>query len=94
MTWVRIGADAAHLHVTVAHSLRLHGGFSVPWSAITAEPDRFPIMILMPDVVRLTFAHDPDRPMLVWYPLFQQLSAASQGRLMLADGPASTSAVA
>jgi hypothetical protein len=66
----------------------------VPLSAITADPDRFPLMILRPDVVRLTFARDLDWPMLVWYPLFDRLSAASQGGLKLADGPARTQAVA
>jgi hypothetical protein len=85
MTWVKIGADHAYLHVKLVYSLRLRGGFSVPLSAVTAEPDRFPLMILKPDVVRLTFARDPDRPMLVWYPLFDRLSAASQGRLKLAQ---------
>jgi hypothetical protein len=85
MTRVKIGADSGYLHVKLVYPSRPRGGFSVPLGEITAEPDRFPLMILAPDVVRLSFASDPGRPMLVWYPLFERLSAATQGRLKLPD---------
>jgi hypothetical protein len=49
-------------------------------------PDRFPLMILAPDVIRLTFERDPGRPMLVGRLLFDRLLAASGGRLKVADG--------
>ena len=84
MTRVKIGADHRYLHVNVVYSLRFRGDFSVPLSEITAEPDRFPLMILAPDVVRLDLAGDRSRPILVWYPLFERLSAATGGRLELA----------
>lgn len=84
MTWVKVGVDHAHLHVAIVGSLRTRGGFSVPLGDVTAEPDRFPLMILAPGVVRLTFARDPGRPMLVRPPVFAGLAAASQGRLKLA----------
>lgn len=83
MTWVKVGVDHAHLHVAIVGSLRTRGRFSVPLGEVTAEPDRFPLLIPTPGV-RLTFARDPGRPMLVRPPVFARLSAASQGRLALA----------
>ncbi len=93
MTWVKIGADPCYLHVKLFHTLRFRDGFSVPLSEITAEPDRFPLMILAPDVVRLDLAGDRSRPMLVWYPLFERLSAATKGSLKLADTAARPSPI-
>ena len=86
MTFVKIGADHRYLHVKLVYSPRFRGGFSVPLNEITADADRFPLMVLAPDVVRLSFARDPARPMLVWFPLFDRLNAAAQGRLELAGG--------
>ena len=85
MTWVKIGADHKYLHVRILYSARFRGGFSVPLSDITAQPDRFPLMILAPDVVRLTFARDPSRPMLVPKLLFERLG----GRLSVIGYPLS-----
>jgi hypothetical protein len=85
MTWVKVGADHAHLHVAFAYTLG-NARFSVPLEEITAVPDRFPLMILAPDVIRLTFERDPGRPMLVGRLLFDRLSAASGGRLKVAGG--------
>jgi hypothetical protein len=93
MTWVKIGADHQYLHVKLAYSLRSRSDFSVPLSEITAEPDRFPLMVLAPDVVRLDFAGDRSRPMLVWYPLFKRLSAATEGNLKLPDTAARPSPI-
>lgn len=86
MTWVKVGADPAYLHVGFVYALGDRAKFSVPLEEITAVPDRFPLMVLSPDVIRLTFARDPGRPMLVWRLLFDRLSAASQGRLKVAGG--------
>src|SRR5688572_19930539 len=40
MTWVKVGADQAHLHVAFAYTLG-SARFSVPLEEITAVPDRF-----------------------------------------------------
>ena len=76
MTWVKLGVDHRHLHVSVLGALGAGAAFSVPLEEVTAEPDRFPMMILAPDVIRLTFARDRTRPMLVWPHVFARLSAA------------------
>ena len=93
MTWVKIGADQRYLHVKLVYSTRFRDGFSVPLNEITAEPDRFPLMVLAPDVVRLSLAGDRSRPMLVSYLLFERLSAATQGGLKLGDAAAKPSSI-
>jgi hypothetical protein len=86
MTWVKVGADDTYLHVRVFGSMISRGSFSVPLSEVTAEAARFSVMILAPDVIRLTFARSPSLPMLVWPHVFAKLSAASGGRLQVPAG--------
>jgi hypothetical protein len=81
MTWVKLGVDHAWLHVAVVGSLRRQAEFSVPLEEVTAEPGRFPLMILDPEVVRLAFARDRTLSMMVWPSEYRPLAAASSGRL-------------
>ncbi len=48
MAWVRIGADRERLHVRVLNSLQGGGSFSVPLDDVSATPDRYGWMALMP----------------------------------------------
>ena len=81
MHWAKMAVDHAHLHIVVIGSLRRQAEFSVPLQEVTAEPGRFPLMILDPEVVRLTFARDRTQSMMVWPSEYRQLAAASGGPL-------------
>jgi hypothetical protein len=83
MTWVRLTADHAYLHVSVAGLFNSTPAFSVPLADVSAAPNRFPLMILAPDVIKLSFARDPGLPILVWPHVFDRLTEASGGRLRL-----------
>jgi hypothetical protein len=89
MTWVRLTADHAYLHVSVVGGLRARRGFSVPLADVSATPARFPLMVLAPDVVRLSFARDPSLPVILWPHVFRRLVEASGGRLRLTEPTAS-----
>ena len=80
MHWVKMAVDHAHLHIAVIGSLRRQAELSVPLQEVTAEPGSF-LMILDPEVVRLTFARDRTQSMMVWPSEYRQLAAASGGRL-------------
>jgi hypothetical protein len=63
---VKIGADAQRLHVRVTSSFQGIGSFSMPLDEITAEPDRYPWILLSPDTIRLRFAREPETVLMIF----------------------------
>jgi hypothetical protein len=82
----RLTADPTHLHVSIGVHLRPgYPTFSIPWSDITTTREVWRWSLPPAPVVRLRFARDPRVRFLIRPRVAEEVAAASDGRLAIAE---------